>query len=373
VNATLSAPAGLTFDDVGHLTIADSGNHVLRQVDLATNIITTVVGDHTPGFGGDGASPTAGMLYDPDAVVYDPAGNLIIADTNNNRVRRVMLHPTKLNATLAYGAASSGGVTFTATYSGLSFGFAPTGTVTFLNGSVALGTGTIAAATDGSGNYVAAFTAASLPANGPTITAQYSGDAHYAAATTTIPFQQVTPSYTISAKPASLTVKQGSSGSITFTVTPQNGFNQAVSFACDNATLPKGVTCSFSPASVTSNGTAAVTSTLTVVTTAAGFAAMDTRANPRFGWLPRGGGMLALVLLVIPRVRRRGWLGGGALMLFAFCVAGVTGCGGASNGGSSGVQNANATPPGSYSIQVTSSAAGVSGTAPVTVSLTITH
>ena len=75
------------------------------------------------------------MLYYPNAAVYDPAGNLIIADEGNNRVRRVVLHPTKLNATLTYGGASSGGVTFTATYSGLSFGIAPTGTVTFLNGS----------------------------------------------------------------------------------------------------------------------------------------------------------------------------------------------------------------------------------------------
>ena len=59
VNAMLAAPAGLAYDGAGHLTIADSGNHVLRQIDLATNIITTIAGNHTPGFGGDGASPTA--------------------------------------------------------------------------------------------------------------------------------------------------------------------------------------------------------------------------------------------------------------------------------------------------------------------------
>ena len=287
--ATFNAPAGLAYDGAGHLTIADSGNHVLRQIDLATNIITTVVGNHTPGFGGDGASPTAAMLYYPNAVAYRSGWKSRYRRLrNNNRVRRVVLHPTKLNATLTYGGASSGGVTFTATYSGLSFGIAPTGTVTFLNGSTSLGTGTIAAATDGSGNYVATFTATSVPTNAATITAQYSGDVHYAAATTTIAFQQLTPSYTVSAKPASLTVKQGSSGSVTFTVTPQNGFNQAVSFLCDNATLPKGVTCSFSPASVTPNGTAAVTSTLTVQTTGTAIVALDRRTTHGSGWL-RGG------------------------------------------------------------------------------------
>ena len=238
--ATFYDPAGLAYDGAGHLTVADIYNKVLRQIDLATNIITTIAGNHTPGFSGDGGSPTGAMLYDPRQAAYDPSGNLLIADSENYRVRRIVLHPTKLNATLTYGGASSGSVTFTATYSGLSFGIAPTGTVTFLNGSTSLGTGTIAAATDGSGNYRRHPYNDIAPTNAATITAQYSGDVHYAAATTTITFQQLTPSYTVSAKPASLTVKQGSSGSITFTVTPQNGFNQAVSFPVRNATLPKG-------------------------------------------------------------------------------------------------------------------------------------
>ena len=371
-NATLNGPMGLTYDGAGHLTIADSGNHVLRQIDLTTNIITTIAGNHTSGFGGDGASPTAAMLYSPSSAAYDPAGNLIIADEENDRVRRVVLHPAKLNATLTSDGASSGGVTFTATYNGLSFGFAPTGTVTFMSGSTSLGTGTVGAATDGSGNYVATFTATSFPANTATITAQYSGDVHYAAATTTIPFQHLTASYTVAANPGSLTIKQGSSGGISFTVTPQNGFNQAVSFQCNNSTLPKGVTCTFSPASVTPNGTTTVTSTLTVATTGTAVAAMDMR-GPGFGWLPRGGAVMALMLLFIPRVRRRMWLGGGALMLFALCAAGMTGCGGGGSNGGGGVQNANATPPGSYSIQVTTSAGATSGTAPVTVSLTVTQ
>ena len=120
------------------------------------------------------------------------------------------------------------------------------------------------------------------------------------------------------------------------------------------------------------NGTAAVTSTLTVQTTGATVAALDRRTMQGSGWLPQGGAALALVLLVIPGVRRRGWLGGTALLLFAVCVAGVMGCGSSgSNGGS--VQNANATPPGSYSIQVTTLAGTTSGAAPVTVSLTITQ
>ena len=381
VSATFNFLKGLAYDGAGHLNVVDSRNHVLRQIDLATNIITTIVGNHTPGFSGDGGSPAGAMLYYPNAAVYDPAGNLIIADANNDRVRRVVLHPTDLKATLTYGGGSSpsgGSITFTATYSGLSFGLAPTGMVTFLNGSTSLGAGTIAAATDGSGNYVATFTSTSLPADNATITAQYSGDVHYATATATIQFQQLTPSYTISSNPASLTVKQGSSGSITFTVTPLNGFNQAVSFTCDGATLPKGVACSFTPASVTPNGAGAMTTTLTVQTTGTSVAAFDTRtkplSGPSSGWLPRGGAVLALVLLGIPRVRRKTWFSSTALMLLAFSVASMTGCGGASsNSGSGGVQNADATPEGSYSIQVTTLVGASIDATPITVSLTVTE
>jgi sugar lactone lactonase YvrE len=373
VAATFDSPAGLAYDGAGHLTVADSRNHVLRQIDLTTNIITTIAGNHTPGFGGDGASPSAAMLYDPRSATYDPAGNLIIADTYNDRIRRVVLHPTKLNATLTYGGASSGGITFTATYSGLSFGIAPTGTVTFLNGSTSLGTGTLAAATDGSGGYVAAVTLTSAPVNGTNITAQYSGDLNYASVTTTATFEPVTPSYTVSAKPASLTIKQGFSGSIVFTVTPQNGFNQAVSFHCDSATLPMGASCSFSPASVTPDGGSAVTTTLTVQTTGASITALDRRTTPISGWLPPGGAVLALMLLGMPRVRRRRWLGGSALMLFALCLTGIFGCGGDSKSGGGGTQNANATPAGTYSIQVTTSVGTSSGLPPLTVSLTVTQ
>jgi sugar lactone lactonase YvrE len=383
IAATFHSPAGLAYDGAGHLTIVDSGvdnfgvldfgNNVLRQIDLTTGIINTIAGNHVPGLGGDGGSPAAAMLYDPLAAAYDPAGNLFIADMKNDRVRRILLHPTALSSRLNY-EPSGDGITLTATYSGLSFGFAPRGTVTFLNGSIALGTGTMAAATDGSGNYVATVTSTSLPADSAAITAQYSGDVHYATATTTIAFQQLGPSYTISANPASLTVKQGSSGSITFTVTPLNGFNQAVSFSCDSTTLPKGVACSFAPASVTPNGSGAVTTTLTVQTTGSGVAALNRRTTPFPDWLPRGGSMLALLLLGVPRVRRRVWLGGAALMLFALCLTGMLGCGGGgTTSGSGGTQNANVTPPGSYSIQVTTLAGSASGAAPLTVSLTVTQ
>jgi sugar lactone lactonase YvrE len=378
LDAYFHAPTGLALDDAGHLVVIDAGNGVLRQIDLTTKIITTIAGNHglERGFSGDGSAATGAAFYYPLATTFDPGGNLWIADSFNNRVRRVVLHPAKLTATVTYGEGQSSagtGITFTATYSGLSFGIAPTGTVTFLNGSTSLGSGALAPATDGSGNYVVTVSTTSLPADNATIMAQYSGDVHYAAAATTTTFQQPTPSYTISANPASLTIKQGSSGSIAFTVTPQNGFNQAVAFHCDSTTLPHGVSCSFTPASVTPGGSSAVTTTLTVQTTGATVAALDRRTTPCSGWLPRGGVVLALALLGMPRVRRR-TLGGSALMLFALCLTGVLGCGGGgSTSGGGGTQNANATPPGSYSVEVTTSVGTSTGAPPLTVSLTVTQ
>jgi hypothetical protein len=366
--AELNVPFGLAYDGAGHLTIVDADNHVLRQVDLASGIITTIAGNHAPGFGGDGSASTQAMLFYPAAVAYDPAGNLLIADEQNDRIRRVVLHPTKLKTMLAFSSGDS--TTLTATYSGLSFGIAPTGNVTFSRGNMTLGTANPEPANDGSGNYIATLNAA--PA-GETITAQYSGDANYASVTATAAFQPVTPSYTVSANPASLTIRQGSSGSVTFTVTPQNGFDQAVNFGCESKTLPKDVTCSFSPASVTPNGSSAVITKLTVQTAGTGAAARSS-GKPLSEWFG-GGTALALMLLGMPRICRRAWLNGSLCLLCMLCFAGgVLGCGGGSSNGSGGsTQNANATPPGSYSIEVTTSAGTADQTAPVTVSLTVTE
>jgi hypothetical protein len=116
-----------------------------------------------------------------------------------------------------------------------------------------------------------------------------------------------------------------------------------------------------------------VKTTLIVQTTGSTVVALNTRRTPFSGWLPRGGAALALLLLGIPRVRRKAWLGGVALLLFACCFTGVAGCSGGGSTGGSGTQNANTTPLGSYSIQVTTSGGSVSGAAPVTVALTVTQ
>ena len=84
----LYGPSGVALDGAGNLYIADWSNHRIRKVDAA-GVITTVAGDGTHGSGGDGGAATAAQLRGPADVALDGAGNLYIADTSNNRIRKV--------------------------------------------------------------------------------------------------------------------------------------------------------------------------------------------------------------------------------------------------------------------------------------------
>ena len=87
-NATLSSPDGITLGTNGVLFIADNGNRRIRKVDT-NGIITTVAGKSSAGFSGDGGAATNATLNGPQSVATDGAGNLFIADRNNNRIRKV--------------------------------------------------------------------------------------------------------------------------------------------------------------------------------------------------------------------------------------------------------------------------------------------
>jgi sugar lactone lactonase YvrE len=87
-SAALNGPDGIALDIAGNLYIADSGNHRIRKVDLA-GIITTVAGTGTAGYRGDGGAATSAKLNLPFGVRADAAGNVFIADSNNNVIRNV--------------------------------------------------------------------------------------------------------------------------------------------------------------------------------------------------------------------------------------------------------------------------------------------
>ena len=87
-NARLNSPNGVAIDGFGNLIIADTSNNRIRKVDT-NGIITTMAGTGGSGFSGDGGLATNATVYNPYAVSLDGNGNLFIADTLNTRVRKV--------------------------------------------------------------------------------------------------------------------------------------------------------------------------------------------------------------------------------------------------------------------------------------------
>ncbi|MCP4000514.1 MAG: hypothetical protein GY727_06365, partial [Gammaproteobacteria bacterium] len=88
VEAELFEPYGISVDSIGNIYIADSGNHRIRKVD-ANGIITTVAGNGQGVHSGDGGPATEATLRFPYDVVLDSIGNIYIADAANQRIRKV--------------------------------------------------------------------------------------------------------------------------------------------------------------------------------------------------------------------------------------------------------------------------------------------
>jgi uncharacterized protein (TIGR03437 family) len=87
--ATFDLPGGLAFDSAGNLYIADTGNNVIRKISGGT--ITTVAGiqGQGPAYGGDLGAATVANLSGPTAIAFDAAGNYYIADNGNSLIRKV--------------------------------------------------------------------------------------------------------------------------------------------------------------------------------------------------------------------------------------------------------------------------------------------
>jgi uncharacterized protein (TIGR03437 family) len=103
-SATLRYPTGLAFDSSGNLYIADTGNNVIRKITSGT--ITTVAGDNgqSAGDAGDFGAATSAILNGPTAIAFDSAGNFYIADNGNSRIRKVDIKTNIITPFLGSGA-----------------------------------------------------------------------------------------------------------------------------------------------------------------------------------------------------------------------------------------------------------------------------
>ena len=83
------AACSIAFDTEGNLLIADTDHHRIRKIDAQTGIITTIAGTGQPGYNRDNIQATQATLYDPMGVAFDLKGNLYFCDEGNVRIRRI--------------------------------------------------------------------------------------------------------------------------------------------------------------------------------------------------------------------------------------------------------------------------------------------
>jgi subtilase family serine protease len=264
---------------------------------------------------------------------------------------------------------SGSSVTFAATVTGAS----PTGTVTFYNGASSLGTGTLNAG-------VATLSTTALVATGAdSITAVYAGHANNLGSTSNTFTETVSAAtFSISAVPATQTIPSGGAATIPITVVPQGIYTSPITFTATLTPTSSGAQVSFSPPTVTPNGSPAAT-TLTISGATAAAIAGSARATNDALPLPRRNGMKSSALkasalwmpiglagiLLLGRRKKYGWTVVSQFLLAALLVVialTMLGC-----GSSSGSQSHSQT----YQVQITATAAASGNSGAVTTTTTV--
>ena len=339
------------FNHDGHLDVAVGDATALTSVLLGngdgTLALTALTLGQQPG-----ALAAADLNADsfPELLIgaADEYGNANLAVFLNTGAWTAAATPPATTMTLSPSTtsiASGQSVTLTATVAATSGSAVPTGTVTFLDGTATLGSGTL------NSSGMATYTTSALGAGSHLLSASYAGNTSFAGSTSsavTVTVNAVGADFTAALNPASGTVIRGQSAITTITLAPVNGFSGSVSLSCSG--LPAGAVCGFSPASVAVNESAAM-STVTISTTAA--SAMNAPGRPFDPRAPDGVLLAGIGLLPLLGRRRRTaarWLRGGMIVALALGAGALLqSCGGGGAGST-------ATPTGTYTITVTATA-----------------
>ena len=119
INATFGGPVGLATDTSGNLFIADVGNNCIRKVTASTGIITTIAGNTIQGYSGDSSLAINAEFNSPTTIALDKYENIYIADTYNSCIRKIT-KTTGIITTVAgnntFGFAGDGGQATSATF-----------------------------------------------------------------------------------------------------------------------------------------------------------------------------------------------------------------------------------------------------------------
>lgn len=459
-SAKLNGPTDVRIDAAGNLYITDSSNNRIRRVN-ASGTISTIVGSGNYGYAGDGGLASVAQFAGPTALTLDGRGNLFITDTGNSVIREINVETTTLDfgqvivgqtggpVTVIVSNAGNANLNFTSVSVSSNFelqttcsasqplapgsecstdvSFVPTaggnltGTVTFtddaagtphlinlkgegnipphpdklvfassfptkpLNGN--LGT-VIVNATDVSGNLATGFNAAvTVQIQGPVGFSTFNGQVNATGGTASFDLSAVTlnvagsytiqasssgltsaqaaftvngnPNFSVSMSAQSLNIGTAASGHITATVTPTNGFTGTIALSCSG--LPSHSTCSFNPASVQASGNnAAQTSVMTISTGAADIAALEHTEGTSLLATSAGmfgAGLLGLVFAPIASHGHDSKSKRTKLVLLIMIA--IILCGGLVGCGTLGGQT-HATPSGSYTVTVTATSTNVS-------------
>jgi len=239
------------------------------------------------------------------------------------------------------------------------------GQVTFFDGSTQIGT----AVTLASGKASTSSTTLALGMH--SLTAVYSGDANFAgSASTAVTLTVIQPGFSLSLNPTAVTIRQGQTAQSQLTVTPVGGFSGTVTFSCSN--LPNYSLCSFTPATVTADGS---DSALTAEVSISTFGPNKTVAAGPVSGANSGTGLFALAGLPLGllaffcgvRRRRSRWLMMFAVLSLPVFIGVLNGC------GATDCCTMPATPAGGYAVNITATSSSPAISQSAVLNLTITQ
>jgi sugar lactone lactonase YvrE len=343
----LDLPRGLTVDASGNLYIADSRNQRIRRIDATTGLITTIAGDGTQAFLGDGTPAVTAALDTPRAITISPAALPTLADSANNRIRQVtssQIIQTIAGAGAISPARATSAITLTQTSSTTlvatvtAAASTPTGTAKLIDGANSIASATLSAGST-------TFPMSILSTGSHTLTASYSGSATLLPSTSSPLILTIgnpaAVDFTLTASaPTTVTTVTGNAAVFPFAIAlTGSALSSPINLSVSGA--PSGSNASFSPAVIPPpSGPSSFTLTI------------DVPASARLE-TPEGRGVpptlvLAVVLLPLAWRRRR------SVALFGLLL--LIGCGARINAG-----NSTASPPVTYNITVSASATSPTG------------
>ena len=370
--AQLSNPHGVMVDAAGDIYIADSDSHVIRKVNIASGLISTLVGTTTAGNTGDGGPANSAQLNVPTDILLDEVGNLYIADSQSAVIRKVDVSdpPSPTFASTTVGATSAaqdvtvmnlGNAPLTISKITAAANYSLGGSDTSCN---LAGGGTLNPATSCVlGIEFTPTTAGSL--NGSITLTDNSNAGSQTIALIGTGAAAGAEVYTLSAQNPTVSIAAGSNGTATLTLASTN-FAGTVTFATSVTSTdgtPADITASATSVTLTAGGTG--TSTVTI-------AANSSAANhaPSVPWNGGGTVMFCTFLLGAPFTFRRKRLLTALPLVLAIYLAGfMMAC------GAVGSQPATQKSARSYVVTVTPSGTGSAAgsvTNPGAVSITVT-